>query len=140
MTVLLALLLALLPVAAIFLGRRLLRKPQRVQGTPPRERTDEHEAMLAALSEWLEVPKIATAIVRSGRANRSGLMVLYAKMGNLPEDELAEIVKTLLSDRNVRRIVADHISLRHGIRRDEAMGGLLLWSGGDSVLGRVKAS
>ena len=117
--------LTLLVAAFLLLARR-----QRVQRRFVRERSPEHEAQVAALTEWLGVPKIRRSIMEhegvSGRAQDG----IRATLGTLDKASLDNVLHArILGFREVRRVIAGHIAQTHKVSRFEAMKALLEWAG-----------
>ena len=109
--------LATIAAFAYILHRK--RRPGHV-----RNRTEEHEALLAMLREIVAVPEIADAMIRHGGVTRHGLAKTVANAGYMSEKVLRAVLAQLFADRTVRRLVAQHIEKQHGAERKAVMRGL----------------
>lgn len=105
------------------------RPPLQSSRAPIRKRTEEHEAKLNALLEWTAEPRIISAILQARLATPSGLKALVSASGQLTYEELTTAIENLLSDRNVRRVIAQHLERTYDLRRDHVMKALLEWGG-----------
>lgn len=119
--------LALTLLAATFL---LLARRQRLRHRLVRDRSPEHEAQVTALTEWLGVSKVRSAIREYEGASYKALDGLREIIGTMDEESLRHVLhERILKFREIRRAVAGHIARTHGISRFEAMRALLEWSG-----------
>lgn len=129
----LALLAMVAAVAVLVQGlRRLAARRWRrwADGASEKERTQRapgHDAKVLALQEWLGVPDICRAIVRSGEATPQGLQALLERAEHLSEREVSEAVARILRRRGVRLVVAAHLR-RQGLSKEQVLRGLLAWA------------
>jgi LPXTG-motif cell wall-anchored protein len=91
------------------------------------ERTEEHEAILNALTEWLQEERVVRAMIENRVATRRGLVEVFAALPAYDEPKIKAVAACLLRDRNVRKVIAGHLE-KQGIPRRDAMGPLLEWS------------
>ncbi len=103
---------------------RARRRPHYVQA-----RTDDHDAKVAALTEWLAQPAIRSCLYRNGIASQSGLGRLHRTVGKMTEIEVDARLKLILDNRNVRVEIAKHFGRKYGVPRQEAMRELLALAG-----------
>jgi LPXTG-motif cell wall-anchored protein len=92
------------------------------------ERSEEHEALVNALTEWLQEERIVRAMIENRVANRPGLEETFRKLAGYDERKVKAVAAALLRERNVRRVIAAHLEHAHGITHREAMAPLLEWS------------
>ncbi len=85
-----------------------------------RRRSDEHEAMVGLLREWLDDPRIRHALTIEDGAGRAAdaaepiLAALYLDVGEMAENHVRETVAVLLRRRTTRRLVASYMERHHG--------------------------
>lgn len=94
-----------------------------------RNRSEEHEAMVQAVSEWLADDRVRQALYDSGDATPPGLQSIRDKIGEMDEAAVRKAVAFLCHRRIPRRIIAKHVRRTRGLDEAEARGALLEWAG-----------
>lgn len=115
-------------IAAMVLVLRKRRHPIETHNAPLQDRDEEHESKLLAVSEWLSHPPIIRAILRSQNASVEGLEILKATIGQMPREQVDEAVAILLADRNVRRVICEHVVSLYKWNQGIVMKSLLDWA------------
>lgn len=122
--------LAILVVVLAFCALPYFGKhPVETSRAPLRVRTEDHEAKLNALSDWLSQPKIVRAILRSNWATGDGLKALTTTSGQLTLEELNVALENILADRAVRQVICEYVMRKHGLPQYRVMEGLLDYAG-----------
>lgn len=108
-------------LAVLVLGWYLLvhRRPRKgyVQ-----DRSEAHEAALAAFQDWLQQPEIVKAALKAGTITRSGWDALQrALVGAQSEQRVITLMSAFLQSRDVRMAVAKHMNKSKGAERSVAM-------------------
>lgn len=108
----------------------LLARRQRVRRFSIRDRSPEHDAQVTALTEWLNTPKIRSAIREHEGASFETLDGLRDIIGRMDEESVDHVLRErILKFRDVRRVIAYHVMKTHGVSKFEAMKALLEWAG-----------
>lgn len=92
------------------------------------ERSEEHEAMFNALTDWLQEERICRAMIEHRVADRRGLVELQAALPAYTEEKTRAVMACLLASRDVRKVIAGHLERTMKIPRRDAMAPLLQWS------------
>lgn len=123
MTILALWLAAAVVIAAAF---SVVRRPwKRHEETPLRQRSERHEAMLAAWTEWLVDERLREILLRYHSGPK--LAAFAGEMNDLSEEALVHRVADLLENRNLRRELAARLAIVLDIDRGILMRGLLDW-------------
>lgn len=112
---------ALFATAGALVRRRLQRNQSFVQA-----RTEKHEAVMRAITDWLDQPKILAAMYRAGVLTADGRQLLLDhRLSDMTEQEILMTAAALLRDREVRRVIADFTTKRYRLPKATAMRNLL---------------
>lgn len=118
---------ALVPSAVVLaLGALLARKRRHGR---VRQRTEQHEALLAFLKDITEQPTLMVVLRRRYGVAAPLLMRKVRQSGQWSEPVLRQFVGELMADRVVRRMVAN-ILARRGANRERVMRELLFLKDG----------
>jgi hypothetical protein len=95
--------------------RRVTREPdpgELVQAPATRQRTERHEALLAAMDDWLNAEATVEAFMAAG-FNPRRLYDMRNEIGHMDEAQLLAAAAVLLRTRNVRRAIAKWMEARY---------------------------
>lgn len=119
---------AVIAGVSVWRGARKKQEREEIGRLPQDARSENHNTQIQAMREWLLVPKIVKTMCQTGVAAPLGLQVLLDDIAMIEEDELAFTVGHLLSNRDVRRVVAAyHCAKNPGDDRDKVLQALMLW-------------
>lgn len=118
--------IVLLIAALVLVGRK--KRHVVAEKIEAMERTEEHEAILNALTEWLQEERLVRVMIDNRVANRPGLQDTFRKLQTYDERKVRAVAAALLREKNVRRLIAAHLEREHGIPHAQAMAPLLEWS------------
>ncbi len=108
----------------------VLARRQRLRRFSIRNRTPEHEAKVTALTEWLGVAKVRSAIREFEGASFEAIDGIRDIIGRMDEESVDKVLRErILVFREVRRAIASHVTRTHGVSHFEAMKALLEWAG-----------
>lgn len=122
-------LVVILAAFYIFLPNRRALRDDYVQ-----RQTDEHEAMVAMLREWLDNERIFQAIMRKSADGHSAdftdlmLESIYKNAGSASEDYVREQIAKVLRRKTTRRVIAHYMERQHGVEPFECRRALLQWA------------
>lgn len=89
------------------------------------DRSEKHEAYLAALQEWIYESEIVEVALKQGAATAVGLKALADQIHTADEPMIKALAARFLSNREVRRAVARHVARKHGMPKGDAMKALM---------------
>jgi hypothetical protein len=125
---------ALLAIAVAWWLLARVRRSQAVareENTELRDvRSEEQEGMLEALQQWLREPKIVKVLVHRLKAEPAYLQELLDGSDALNVHELRAVMRRILHDYTVRRVICAHIESTKGLPHREVMAALLDWAQG----------
>jgi hypothetical protein len=120
-------LVVILAAFYIFLPNRRALRDDYVQ-----RQTDEHEAMVAMLREWLDNERIFQAILRPDEAKPdfTAMMLesIYRNVGKSSEGYVREQMAKILRYKTTRRVIAHYMERQHGVEPFECRRALLEWA------------
>lgn len=108
-------LLAVLAILVQIIRRQRLRRPD------AEVIDDDHDIMLKAMAEWLNLTKVQAVAIREGQIPSRGLTMLQDKLYSLSKRELKAAAGLFLRSREVRRTIAHHLEKHRGMKRADAM-------------------
>lgn len=118
---------AVLVGVAFLTGWKVLERKVEIAGDTPL-RTENHEAQVRALIEWLTDLKIARTIVDQRIATADGLASVLEQVEFMDEGEVAATVALILRDRTVRRVISHYEAKAKDLNRAEVMECLAMWA------------
>lgn len=104
----------------------LAKRRGRLQKQLLREnRSHDHAVVLEMVEEWVHDPDIQKALFTTGTISQDFLDVLPDWMSEASEDDMRGLIAALTRDRNVRRVIADHVSRTLKMPKENAMKALM---------------
>lgn len=82
---------------------------------------DDHDVLLKAMAEWLNLTKVQAVAIREGQITPMGITMLQDKLYSLKKRELEAAAGLFLRSREVRRTIAHHLEKHRGMKRSDAM-------------------
>lgn len=107
---------------------------QRLRDDYVQRQSEEHEAMVAMMREWLDNERIFRAIMTGDRhggapdASAAILETIYKDVGEMPEVRVRATLALLLRRRTTRRVIARYMEQEHGVPPFECRRALLEWA------------
>lgn len=89
------------------------------------DRSEKHEAYLAALQEWTQEPEIVEVARKQYSLTRQGFRAYVRRIHTADEPMIKALAARFLSNREVRRAVARHVARTHGMPKGDAMKALM---------------